>query len=151
MSSKWRPIWSAIAVAVVVSISAAAMTSTEAIKERQKAMGGVGEGMGALAAIAKQEQPFDAEVVQASAAKIAGHLEESVAFFPEGSDTGEVETWAKPEIWSDRSSFDEIMTRTHQAAVELQSVTEVSAFRPALGKLGNGCKSCHDLYRIPKD
>ena len=32
----------------------------------------------------------------------------------------------------------------------MQSVTDAKAFPPALGKLGTGCKSCHDLYRIPK-
>jgi cytochrome c556 len=29
-------------------------------------------------------------------------------------------------------------------------VTEESAFRPALGKLGNSCKECHQTYRRPK-
>ena len=42
------------------------------------------------------------------------------------------------------------MTSTHQAAVDLQSVTDAKDFPPALGKLGNGCKSCHDMYRLPK-
>jgi cytochrome c556 len=29
-------------------------------------------------------------------------------------------------------------------------VTDAKDFPPALGKLGNGCKSCHDMYRLPK-
>ncbi len=70
--------------------------------------------------------------------------------FPAGSDKGEVQTWAKSEIWTDREHFDELFQSTHQAAVDLQSVTEAEAFPPALGKLGYGCKSCHDLYRLPK-
>ena len=144
-------IWSAIAVAAVVTISAAAMTGTEAITQRQKAMEGVRDGMMALGAIAKKEQPFDAGVVQANAAKIADHLAEAAALFPEGSDAGDVQTWAKPEIWSDRAHFDELLEGTRQAAVDLQSVTEAEAFLPALGKLGNSCKSCHDLYRLPKN
>lgn len=142
---------SVIAVAVVVAISAAAMTGTDAIKERQKEMAGVREGIMALAAIAKKEQPFSAEVVQANGAKIAEHLTQAAELFPEGSDQGEVQTWAKSEIWSDRGHFDELMKSTHQAAVELQSVTDAKAFPPALGTLGTGCKSCHDLYRLPKD
>jgi cytochrome c556 len=150
MSQRRRYICIAIAVAVAVAVSAAAMTATEAIKQRQKAMAGVGAGMQALGAIAKKEKPFDAEVVQASAAKIADHLEQSAELFPEGSDTGEVQTWAKPEIWTDRENFDGIFESSHQAAVELQSVTAAEAFMPGLGKLGKGCKSCHDLYRLPK-
>ena len=140
-----------IAVAIAITISAAAMTATEAIKERQKEMEGVRDAMMTLAAIAKKEQPFDAEVVRTSAAKMAGHLEKTEELFPAGSGEGEAQTWAKPEIWSDRAQFDKLMASTHQAAVDLQSVTEAEAFGPSLGKLGYGCKSCHDLYRLPKD
>jgi cytochrome c556 len=143
-------IWGTMAVALAVAVGATAMTATEAIKQRQAEMEGVRDGMKILGAIAKKEQPFDAGVVQASAAKIAGHLEQSAALFPEGSDAGDVQTWAKPEIWTDRDNFDTILQNTHQAAVDLQSVTEAEAFPLALGTLGNGCKSCHDLYRQPK-
>ena len=150
MNMKQR-IWGAVAMAIVVAISATAMTSTEAITKRQKEMEGVREGMMALAAIAKKEQSFEADVIQESAAKIANHLTQSEQLFPAGSDQGEVQTWAKPEIWSDRENFDGLMESTHEAAVALQSVSEAEAFGPALGKLGYGCKSCHDLYRLPKD
>jgi cytochrome c556 len=143
--------WGAIAVALVVAMSAAAMTATEAIKERQETMEGVLDGMKTLGAIAKQQQPFDADVVQSSAASIADHLAKAAELFPEGSDQGEVQTWAKPDIWTDREQFDQVLKSAHQAAVELQSVTEAEAFPPALGKLGNGCKTCHDTYRLPKN
>jgi cytochrome c556 len=139
-----------VAVVLAATISVAAMTATEAIKQRQHEMEGVLEGMKALGAIAKKQQPFDAEVVTASAAKIAGHLERSTELFPEGSDAGEIQTWAKPEIWAARENFDTIMGDTIEAAIELQSVTEADAFPAALGTLGNGCKSCHDLYRAPR-
>ena len=139
------------AVATVVAISAVAMTATEAIEQRQLEMKGVYESMKSFAAIARKEQPFDAEVVQASAASMADHLAKAAELFPEGSLEGEVQTFAKSEIWTDRERFDELMTSTHQAAVEMQSVTEAQAFMPALGKIGNGCKSCHEMYRLPKD
>jgi cytochrome c556 len=150
MSGTRLRIWCAIATAAVVTISAAAMTATEAIKERQEAMEGIRDAMMVLGAMAKKEQPFDADVVKGSAKKIADHLAQAAELSPEGSDTGEVQTWAKPEIWTDREQFDEILKNTRQAAVDMQSVTEAEAFPPALGKLGNGCKSCHDMYRLPK-
>jgi len=150
MNGKRFQILCVIAVAAAVTVSAAAITATEAIKERQKAMEGVRDGMMALGAIAKKEQPFDVDVVGANAGKIADHLAQAAELFPAGSDEGEVQTWAKPEIWTDRERFDELFQSTHQAAVDLQSVTEAEAFPPALGKLGNGCKSCHDSYRLPK-
>jgi cytochrome c556 len=142
--------WSVVTAAIMVAVSAAALTATEAIKERQEAMEGVRDAMMALGAIAKNEQPFDSDVVQANAATIADHLTRFAELFPEGSDEGDAQTWAKPEIWTDREHFDELLASAHQAAVELESVTETAAFPPALGKLGNGCKSCHDLYRVPK-
>ena len=151
MIGKRTRILGAVAAAIVITISAGAMTATEAIKERQKEMEGVRDALMALAAIAKKEQPFDAEVVQANAAKLAGHLEKTEKLFPEGSGEGEAQTWAKPEIWTDRAQFDKLMSSTHQAAVDLQSVTEAEALGPALGKLGFGCKTCHDLYRLPKN
>jgi cytochrome c556 len=116
MNTKRLVIWCAIAPALVVTISAAAMTATDAIKQRQMAMEGVRDGIMTLGAIAKNEQPFDAEVVQASAAKIADHLAKAAELFPEGSDAGEVQTWAKPEIWTDRGHFDETLESTRQAA-----------------------------------
>lgn len=150
MSGKRLRIWSTIAVVLAVAVSAAAMTATEAIKQRQKEMEGVRDGIMNLSAIAKKEQPFDASVVKENAAKIADHLAQSAEMFPAGSDKGEVQTWSKGEIWTNRAHFDEILENTRQAAVDMQSVTEAKAFPPALGKLGTGCKSCHDLYRIPK-
>ncbi len=150
MSGKKLRIWGTIGVALAVTVSAAAITATDAIKQRQQAMEGVRDGLMTLGAIAKKEQAFDAGVVKASAAKIADHLAEAAELFPAGSDKGEVQTWSKPEIWTDRENFDEIFKTTVQAAVDMQSVSEAEAFPPALGKLGSGCKSCHDLYRIPK-
>ncbi len=145
-----RRMMGAIVVSVAFAISVAAMTATEAIQQRQQEMEGVRDGMKTLAAIAKGQQPFDAGVVKTSGAKIAGHLDRAAELFPEGSDSGEVQTWAKPEIWTDRESFDQIFASTRQAAVDLEAVTAAAEFPPALGKLGNGCKSCHDLYRLPK-
>jgi len=150
MSETKRWTVSAIVVLGVAAISMAAMTATDAIQQRQKAMEGVLDGMKTLGAIAKGAQPFDAEVVHTSATKIADHLMQAAELFPAGSDTGDVQTWAKPEIWSDRDHFDQLLESTRLAAVDLQSVTEADAFPPVLGKLGNGCKSCHDLYRLPK-
>lgn len=150
MSRKMLFISSAIALALVVAISAAATMAADAIKARQEAMEGIRDGMMVLGAIAKKEQPFEAGVVEANAAKIAGHLIEAAELFPEGSLEGEVETWAKAEIWSHREHFDEIFESAIEAAVEVQSVADAEAFPPALGKLGTSCKSCHESYRLPK-
>ena len=139
-----------VAVAAVMSVAGATATGTTAIKERQEAMEDIGQAITALAAIAKKEAPFDAGVVEKNAGIIAEALTKSADLFPEGSDKGDPETWAKAEIWTDRENFNKDLQTAHAAAVEMQSVTDEAAFGAALGALGNGCKTCHDKYRRPK-
>ena len=149
-STKLRLLTVLTAIAVLATLTMAAATGTKAIQQRQKAMEEIGGAMKALGAIAKKEAPFDATVVQSSAKTIVEHLKKSADLFPEGSDAGEVETWSKAEIWSDREGFNKDLEGTMAAALALEQVTEEADFLPALGALGNGCKSCHDTYRRPK-
>jgi cytochrome c556 len=65
---------------------------------RQKEMNGVREAMMTFAAIAKKEQPLDADVVRTTAEKMAGHLDNAGKLFPDGTGEGELQTWAKSEI-----------------------------------------------------
>lgn len=129
----------------------AAGTPTEAIQARHAAMEAVGEAMGALGAMARGQAPFDAAAVKKNAGIIAEKLKAAAGLFPKGSDKGDVETWAKPEIWAEGSTLKPIFDAAHAAAVALQSVSDEASFRPALGALGNNCKSCHSQYRRPKE
>ena len=88
--------------------------------------------------------------MEKNAGAIAENLKKAGALFPEGSDKGDVETWAKAEIWTDFADFELKMQTARAQAEALQAVTEEAAFRPALGKLGSSCKSCHQTYRRPK-
>jgi len=139
-----------VALVGVASVAVSGPEATAAIKARHEAMEEIGKSIGALAAIAKKEAPFEAAIVKENADRIAKLLEKSAGLFPEGSDKGDVETWAKAEIWSDPDGFKKSLEQCHAAAAEMASVTEEAAFGPALGKLGNGCKGCHDKYRRPK-
>jgi cytochrome c556 len=143
----------AAALVAVLAVGTASMagSTTDAIKDRQQAMKDVGGAMQNLAAIAKKESPFDAGVVQRNAVTIAEALKKAAVLFPEGSDKGDVESWAMPEIWSDPTDFEKKFEMAEAEAVTLQSVTFESAFPPALGKLGNACKTCHQTYRRPKE
>ena len=149
MKRKFLPFLAAAAL-VIFATAGIAASGTEAIKKRQEAMGEVREGMMALAAIAKGEAPFDAAVVAKNAGVIESHLTESAPHFPEGSAQGDVETWAKPEIWENMDDFMAKLEESKAAAAALKSVTEETAFRPAMGKLGSSCKACHTDYRRPK-
>ncbi len=154
MIRNMKVVLAAAAVAVLAVGAASVATSspegTAAIKARHEAMEAVGDAMGPLGAIAKGEAPFDAAVVEKNAGTIAENLKKAAALFPEGSDSGDVETWAKAEIWSNSADFELKMQTARSQAEALQAVTEEAAFRPALGKLGSSCKSCHQDYRRPK-
>ena len=132
------------------TVATSSPEGTKAIQARHEAMEHVGDAMGALAAIAKREAPFDAAVVAKNAGAIAENLEKASTLFPEGSDKGDVETWAKAEIWANYSDFELKMETAQVEATALANVTGEAAFGPALGKLGNSCKSCHQDYRRPK-
>ena len=130
---------------------AASLAWADAIEDRQAVMKQNGKNIGALAAIAKKEQPFDAAVVKENASAIAADLEKVKGMFPPGSEKGAKETYAKPEIWSDMAGFEAELKKAQDAALELAKVTDESQFGAALGALGNGCKGCHDKFRRPKD
>ena len=145
-----KRVLAAAAVATMTLGVVVAAASTDAIKGRQQAMEKTGGAMQKLSGIAKGEAPFDTAVVKENAATIKDQMQQAKTMFPEGSDTGDVETWAKAEIWSDHAAFVKEFEAAEAAAEAMMSVTEESAFRPALGELGNSCKSCHQTYRRPK-
>ena len=141
----------ALIAALAVAGASVATSSMDVIKGRQQAMEDVGDAMKKLGAIAKKEAPFDSGVVKSNAGTIADALKKAGTLFPEGSDKGDVETWAMPDIWSDLADFEEKLRTAEAEAIAIQSVNAESAFLPALGKLGNACKACHQTYRRPKE
>ena len=136
------------AVAGVVLGASLAVVAADAFQERHMAMEAVGEAMKPLGAMAKKAAPFDAAVVKAGATTIADNIKKAQGLFPAGSGGGT--SRAKPEIWTDAAGFEKGMKDAHAAAVALQAVKDEAAFGPALGALGQTCKSCHDKYRLPK-
>ena len=116
--------------------------------QRHEAMETVQESFKPLRAIAVKEAPFDAAVVKKNATTIVDKLKEAHGLFPEGSGGGD--SRAKPEIWTDRAGFDKAMKDAQAAAAALAAVTDEAAYGNALKNLGGSCKTCHDMYRLPK-
>jgi len=130
----------------------AGAAQADPVADRQEAMKENGKAMKALAAMAKGEVPFDAAAVAKNADNIVEDLDEVGEMFPPGSETGSKESYAKPEIWSDRAGFDAIRKKAIELAQALAAVTDQAQFGPALGALGKeGCKACHEKFRRPKD
>lgn len=128
------------------------IAQADAVTDRQAAMKKVGDSMKAIAAIAKGEAAFDAGVVKTNAETMAKMFEAAKALFPDGSETGEKPSRAKPEIWTDKDAFLKLLDDSITGATAVAAVTEEAALRPALGALGNdSCKACHEKFRKPKE
>ena len=93
--------------------------------------------------------PFDAKAVQLRAAR-AHYLAQMISEgFPPESAEGKP-TRAKPEIWTNRAEFDELMGKLQKsmAALEAASKTgKLDKVTPAFNATRDACKACHDKFR----
>lgn len=124
----------------------------DAIRAREGYMDLVSIEMGALAAMAKGEAPYDATAAEAHArdlGALSGYAYPEL--FVPGSAKPERpgKTRALPEIWADKADFDAKFGDFVSAISALQSQAGAgqAALGPALGKVGATCKACHDAYR----
>jgi cytochrome c556 len=149
---KHHALAAAVAAAMALGVGSVAPSGApvDAIKARQEAMEATGASMKVLGAIAKKQAPFDAATVQKQAGVIADQMKTAATAFPRGSEKGDVETWAKPEIWSDFAAFEKTLKAAQDSADAARTAPDLAALGPALGQLGGNCKACHDKYRRPK-
>jgi cytochrome c556 len=108
--------------------------------------------------MAKGETPYDAQrATDAAENLLANARMKNSAMWPAGSNSdapglGEV-TRAKAVIWS---SFPEVGAK-HQALtdalIEMVAIAGdgLDAVRTNMGAVANGCKGCHENFRVPED
>jgi cytochrome c556 len=143
-----------IALAAVV-VAAAAFTveaqqvkPENQIKYRRAAYQLMNLNFGNLAAMAKEEKPFNKEEAARNAEFVALLATVPKSYFGEGTDK---ETKAKPEIWTNRADFDTKMDKMVGEAQKVPAVVragDMAAFKKQVGDLGAACKACHDEYRL---
>jgi cytochrome c556 len=70
-------------------------------------------------------------------------------YFPPGSEQGG-NTSASPKIWEDMAGFQKQLAdlRTHTDTVIATPPQDLQAFQAALGPIGQGCGTCHQVYRL---
>jgi cytochrome c556 len=146
-----QAIWgSFVSAAVMIGLSAS-LAAAGPIEDRQAAMKQNGKMMGVLVPMLKGEKPYDAAVVKEAAATMAEDFKKAAASFPEGSDKGPPETYAKPEIWSDPEGFKAAFEKAVAAVDTLAMSTDEASFKAALPAVGSSCGGCHEKFRRPKD
>jgi cytochrome c556 len=141
---------------LVLAFSALALAGTAAladpVADRKALMKSNGKSAGALSAIVKGEQPFDATAVLAALTTISENAQQIdvATLFPPGTDKGD--TTASPKIWEDMAGFRAKVDKfkADSAAAASAPPQDVEALKATLGAVGENCGGCHETFRIKK-
>ncbi len=153
VSSKLFKSITAGALVLGLGVTLAFAAADDQIKARQAEMKANGKVAGALAAIYKGDAPFDAAVVKANidamlAAEAAAGA--AKAWDADSQNGATIETWAKPEIWTDGKGVETAYNALVTARTAVAAATDEASFKTAFEALGGACKDCHEKYRRPK-
>jgi cytochrome c556 len=100
----------------------------------------------------KGEKPFDATAHKAAFDSMGAACADWAKFFAPETAKGEtLQTWAKPEIWSDPKAFEAVSMKAYAAGEKLKAATDDASFKAAFPDFGAGCKGCHEISRLPKE
>lgn len=141
-----------LAVTALCLLGATAVVSAESQADNREAtMKKVGRSMGGLAAIAKGEKEYDADVVKTSLTTIKESITVFPTYFPEGSEKDSEE--ASPKIWENKADFEAKAAKlaADAGALLAQLPADKAAVGAAVGVLGKDCAACHESYRIKKN
>lgn len=141
---------------ILLAVSALALTMSTAladpVAERKELMKALGAGVGQLAPIARGEQPYDAEKVNAALASLNETAQklDVAALFPAGSDAGD--TAALPAVWENMADFTARFDKLKAdiADVAASAPADQAAVGAALGRIGGNCGACHETYRAKR-
>jgi cytochrome c556 len=134
-------------------ITLAYAAADDVIKARQNFMKERTKAMGPMIAIMKGEAPYDAAVVKASLDAVNATREavKDIELFAPDTAKGEtVETFAKPEIWSDPEGFKAADEAMEKAFSDVAATTDEAGFKAAFPAVGAACGGCHEKFRRPK-
>lgn len=120
----------------------------DAVKYRKNALFVMQQNFGRVAGMAAGKIPFDAKVAADSAAvaEFVGRL--PWVAFGEGTDKGD--TRAKPEIWKEKTKFNEYAEKMNLEMSKLAVAAKtgnLDSVKTAVAATGGTCKTCHDAYR----
>ena len=121
------------------------------VKARQAHMDLYSFNIGKLAAMAKGEAEYDADVASAAAQNLAtlSGLSQA-AYWPAGTDNGSVDgSRALPAIWEEGSDVGAKGQALNEAATSLAATAGdgLDAVKTGLGPVGKACGDCHETYR----
>ncbi|WP_108259815.1 c-type cytochrome [Mangrovicoccus ximenensis] len=114
------------------------------VMARMHGMMTLGVQLKTLGAMAKGEQPFDAEAARQALAMVADEAGRIPGQFQANVSVPQSE--ARPAIWEHWEDFSAKAEALRQTAAALE-IADEAGLGPALRDLGGACKSCHSIYR----
>ena len=107
--------------------------------------------IGIMGDMAEAPDTFDAEVFKEQAAFLAKDSANPWSHFENQEATGN----ATEAVWSNvdgfRAEADDFQKATANLNAAAQTATSVDQVLPALGQVGDSCKSCHTDFKVKKD
>ncbi len=159
LSMSRRPIVRLAAVALLTAVAGASFApqslaqqapGAQWIKYRQAVYTVLGTNFGIVGRMANGRQPYDAKAAQASADRIALMGSTAPETFPAESASG-APTKVKPEIWTNRAEFDQLMKTMGEKTAALAvaaKANNVDTLKAAFGDAQKSCKACHDKFKL---
>lgn len=143
--------------AVVLGLAAATAGAASAdshggnikILHRVTVMKIIGGDIGAIAKVAKGEAAYSPALIE-RAKRMAALSQTVTVLFPDDSKGRR----AKPEIWTDRATFEKAAGAFGMAMPGLVKAVETGdrgQIGQALGQVGKSCGGCHKPFRKPKE
>ena len=123
--------------------------ATAAVETRQGLLKVVVSYFGPIVGMARQQIPYDGDVVADNAARIAELAAMIPHVFRNDTRAHEIPTESLPKIWDNLDDFNaKAATAAERAAALAAAAGEGQGpAMKAFGELGAACKACHDEYR----
>ena len=133
------------------SVAHAQVKPEDVIKFRKSVMTIQAWHMRPMATMVKEQRPYDKDAFAYNAQVIGLTARmKGEAFAPGTEKAVDVETRAKPEIWTEPEKFKQALDRFQAEAsklVEASKAGSLDAVRPAFGAVAKSCSACHDAFR----
>ena len=151
MSKSLKSIFGITLMAAALGLTACSSPANPDVKARQDIMKNFGDSMKVMGGMAKAPDTFDAEVFKEQAAFLAKEAANPWSHFEDAEAVGN----AKEAVWSNADGFraeaDDFQKATANLNAAAQTATSVDQVLPALGQVGDSCKSCHTDFKVKKD
>jgi cytochrome c556 len=124
--------------------------TARAIEYRKAVYTVIGGNFAPLGAVLRGRSAYDPSDARIRAQRLAFMARLAVESFPDISKDGD--TKARPEVWTDPNGFKMAMQALVDSTTALSDLLQTAgadsiAFKAAVGKVAESCKSCHDKYK----